>query len=430
MRRFAPRALVGLVPSLTVPGSTTGTRDGLRPGARADLRPGAGPDTRSGARPEAPRRGHVLLELTRSLNRAGTPDEVARALSDVARRGLGARTATVAVTRPGRRGGPTLATDTGTHTDVADATPGAGRAPLRTVLPLPVADGVVGALTLVWEHPRALDDDDRALLAAVAAAGATALQRALLAQRHHDDMAVLRDALLPDPHFDVAGVDVAVRDLAVGTTPVVGGDWYDCFPLPHGHVALVVGDVVGHGLHAARAMGALRHAAKALALVLPDPAQVVAAMNTLLRREPLEQMASMVFVDLDPATGTARVAVAGHLPPLLVRPGGATRYLEQAGGPLLGVVDAAAYPVACHHVPSDAALVLYTDGLVERRDAGLDDGLEALAAVAACHWVPGTTTAQLADALFTHRPTVDDVADDLSVLVARRATADGSAEGR
>lgn len=193
---------------------------------------------------------------------------------------------------------------------------------------------------------------------------AAALQRTLLLER------------LPT----VPGLAVAAR-YAPSEHDVVGGDWYDLVLLPSGHVAFVLGDVAGHGLAAAAITAQLRHALRAYLLRDEGPGAAMTALNELVGVLLPGEMATAVVAELDPATGSVQVANAGHLPPLLVDTSGGT-YLDEGRGPALGLLETGGYDVASVVLAGDDRLVLYSDGLVERRHEDLQDGLQKLRASA------------------------------------------------
>jgi anti-anti-sigma factor len=216
------------------------------------------------------------------------------------------------------------------------------------------------------------------VLAAVMAERASAVEglRSAL-RREHSIAETLQRSLLPDRLPDVPGLAFASRYRPGGARLDVGGDWYDVMTLPGGRIALTVGDVVGRGLTAAAAMGQLRTALRAYALEDSSPAAVVDRMSRLAGDVEAAQLATLVYAVLDPAACTLTFAVAGHLPPLLVRPGGAAEFLEEARSLPLGMMSTAR-PEAVVSLEPGSSLVLYTDGLVERRDRSIEDGLSAL----------------------------------------------------
>ena len=194
---------------------------------------------------------------------------------------------------------------------------------------------------------------------------AAALQRTLLLER------------LPE----VPGVALAARYLP-SSADVVGGDWYDLVLLPNGRVAVVLGDVAGHGLGAAAVTAQLRHALRAFLLSSPGPAAALARLNDLAAHLLPEELATVVVAELDPATGRLAVANAGHPPVLLLGPDGPV-LVDQDRGPALGMLPGVAYGAAELQLRGDDRLVLFSDGLVELRGPDLGERLAELVAVAA-----------------------------------------------
>ncbi|TFV63791.1 GAF domain-containing protein [Geodermatophilus sp. DF01-2] len=193
----------------------------------------------------------------------------------------------------------------------------------------------------------------------------------------------LQANLLPPAPPPVAGLAAAVRYLPASRGADVGGDFYDVVPLPGDQVALAVGDVVGHDVTAAAVMGQLRSVYRALLADRPPPSAVIDRLQAGWSLLSLQRMATALFATLDPGSGRLRVASAGHLAPLLVTRGGA-ELLDVRPSRMLGAPPAPGPAVEWAGVLSrGATLVLYTDGLVESRDADLDRGLTALLDVAA-----------------------------------------------
>jgi serine phosphatase RsbU (regulator of sigma subunit) len=221
-----------------------------------------------------------------------------------------------------------------------------------------------------------------------------AQQRALAEQREITDQ--LQQAILPVPAAvtELDGLRVGVRYLVAdsggsggpgdsdgtsGSGVEVGGDWYLAVPLPDGDITFAVGDVVGHGLAATPPMVALRHAAAAYAVAGHQPAEVLAALNTLLCRRSGWATATAVVARFRPETGELTWARAGHPPILVAGARGVTARYEPTGM-LLGVCPDARYEHASTRLDPGDVVLMYTDGLIEERGQGIDDGVRDLAA--------------------------------------------------
>lgn len=188
----------------------------------------------------------------------------------------------------------------------------------------------------------------------------------------------LQRTLLLEELPKVPGVALAARYLP-SAEDVVGGDWYDLVPLPGGKLAVVLGDVAGHGLGAAAVTAQLRHALRAHLLRAAGPAAALGMLNEVIGALLPGEMATVAVAELDPETGVVVVASAGHLPVLHAHAGGA-EYATGGRGPALGVLDAPSYAEARLSLRGNDRLLLFSDGLVERLPGGLGDGLEVLRA--------------------------------------------------
>ena len=228
----------------------------------------------------------------------------------------------------------------------------------------------------------------------------------------------LQRSMLPTGLSHPASVEVRHRYLPGSKLIEVGGDWYESIDLPGGRVALVVGDVAGHGVRAAVTMGRLRTAIKTLAMLELPPAETLQRLDDLMHElgvfEP--HFATCVYAVYDTVDGTCELASAGHLPPLLIRPDGSSEFLDVSPAPPLGI---GASPIVSRTLRIDdgSLLVMYTDGLVERRTEDIDTGLERLRTI----FGPGSP-AQTLDELC--REALADVyedhqRDDIALLVAR-----------
>jgi PAS domain S-box-containing protein len=201
-------------------------------------------------------------------------------------------------------------------------------------------------------------------------------------QREHTIAETLQRSLLPERLPRVEGMEIAARYLPASQGAAIGGDWYDALELLDGRVALVVGDVVGHGLRAAAVMGQLRNAFRAYAMAESSPAEVMTRVNRLVMSAEDEVMATVLLLVLDRENGELTFASAGHPPPLVLGPDGVS-FLEGGRAVPIGAVEPVLFREASAVLPEGAALLLYTDGLVERRDEPLERRLDALAAAAA-----------------------------------------------
>ncbi|MET0233538.1 MAG: SpoIIE family protein phosphatase [Kibdelosporangium sp.] len=183
----------------------------------------------------------------------------------------------------------------------------------------------------------------------------------------------------PDP-IDTFGMSIAVRYLPAESGALVGGDWYDAIILPSKKILLSVGDIAGHGIEAATGMVVLRNALRGLAATGAGPAQLLTWLNLVAHHLANNVMATAICGLYDPVSRVLRWARAGHLPPVLVRAGRAS-LLPLQNGTMLGVVAEAEYQENELDLVADDMLVLYTDGLIERRDGDLDDALDGLLAL-------------------------------------------------
>ncbi|MEU8826783.1 SpoIIE family protein phosphatase [Streptomyces sp. NPDC048636] len=243
------------------------------------------------------------------------------------------------------------------------------------VLPLPANGRTVGVCLIGWEEPHQFGPEERSLLTATAGLVGQALVRAHALDAEHELATMLQRSLLPRKLPVLPGGVAVTRYLPATMGLEVGGDWYDVIPLSDGHVALVIGDVQGHSAAAATIMGQMRTAIRAYAVEGHPPDVVVSHANRLLVGMETDLFATCSYVDLDMEEGEAWFVRAGHLQPLLRRPDGATEELTIEGGPPLGVVADAEYPMTAVGLSSGTLLVLLTDGLVESAQLDLEDGV-------------------------------------------------------
>ena len=234
-------------------------------------------------------------------------------------------------------------------------------------------------------------------------------------EREHRIAETLQRSLLPERLPPIEGVELAARYLPGAGGAAIGGDWYDVLERPDGRVALVVGDVVGHGLRAAASMGQLRNAFRAYGMVEASPAEVVARINRLVMSGVEQVMATVLYLVLDRETGEVAFSAAGHPPPLVIAPDG-PRFLDGGRSVPIGAADPAIFREATTVLPHGSTLLLYTDGLVERRDTPLEERLDELAAAA------GSGDDSLADLCERVLATVlgeGEPGDDVALLAVR-----------
>src|SRR6516164_3688838 len=236
--------------------------------------------------------------------------------------------------------------------------------------------------------------------------------------REHATALTLQRSMLPTGLSAPSSVEVRHRYLPGSKLVEVGGDWYESIRLPGGRVALVVGDVAGHGVRAAVTMGRLRTAIKTLIMLELPPAETLQRLDDLMHElgvfEP--HFATCVYAVYDTVDGTCEVASAGHLPPLLVHPDGSNELLDVPPAPPLGVGDGEVESRQ-FAVEDGSLFVLYTDGLVENKGQDISDGLARLRGI----FGPGSPTKPLEDLC---KATLDGVysdhqRDDIAVLIAR-----------
>jgi phosphoserine phosphatase RsbU/P len=250
---------------------------------------------------------------------------------------------------------------------------------IRSLLGVPLFAGgrVIGVLHVGSLSGRPFGADDAQLLQLAADRAAAAVQSMLSADDRLAAVALHR-SLLPSALPAVAGADMAARYVAGEGT--VGGDWYDVFILPGAELGIVIGDVAGSGIQAAVVMGRMRSALRAYVLETNDPAEALRRLDRKIQYFEPDAMATVLYAVYRPGSGDLIVSSAGHLPPVLAVPGQSPVLLEfQAGAPI-GVADDPPRTSSVTAVPPGALLCCYTDGLVERRDQALDQGISRLTA--------------------------------------------------
>jgi putative methionine-R-sulfoxide reductase with GAF domain len=284
-------------------------------------------------------------------------------------------------------------------------------------VPMIHAGQVIGVLYIGARTTRRFSSDDIELLQLVADRASLAT-RARLSRLDRAATVALQRSLLPARPPRVPGLDVAARYVP-GTEVGVGGDWYDLFALPSGHIGIVIGDVAGSGLRAAVVMGRIRSALRAYALETIDPADVLTRLDRKVQVFEPGAMATVIYAVLDPTRTTVTLSSAGHLQPIIARSHHRTQLVEiKPDLPLGAYRDAARHQI---RIPwtTGACLFLFTDGLVERRGQPITDSITTLVAAITCAPADTMCAAAMA-ALLNDRAATDDIA----VLAVRHIDAD------
>jgi serine phosphatase RsbU (regulator of sigma subunit)/anti-sigma regulatory factor (Ser/Thr protein kinase) len=299
---------------------------------------------------------------------------------------------------------------------------------VRSLISVPLrAGGVLLGLVNFYRSAAAerYENDDLSLAEELAARAAVCIDNARRYTREHTVAVALQHSLLPRGLPEQNALDVAYRYLPAQAG--VGGDWFDVIPLPGARVALVVGDVVGHGLHAAATMGRLRTAVHNFSALDLPPDELLGHLDELVARIDQDQApaagemaitgATCLYAIYDPVTRRCTLSRAGHMPPALIHPDGAVEFPDLPAGPPLGL-GGLPFETAEVLVPEGSQLVLYTDGLVEARDRDIDVGLRLLrSALERADQSPEHTCESVLGALLPAHPS-----DDIALLVARTRT--------
>ncbi|WP_405801339.1 SpoIIE family protein phosphatase [Streptomyces sp. NBC_01506] len=300
------------------------------------------------------------------------------------------------------------------------------------------ARGVILGLASFWRSTRseAFEGEDLSVAEEMVARAAVSVDNARRYAREHTMAVTLQRSLLPRGLPDQNAIDVAYRYLpaqaGLGGLGGVGGDWFDIIPLPGARVALVVGDVVGHGLHAAATMGRLRTAVHNFSTLDLPPDELLFHLDELVARIDLDEAvdgvdaavtgATCLYAIYDPVSGNCTMARAGHLQPVIIHDDGTAVFADVPGGPPLGL-GGLPFETLEVHLPENSRLAMYTDGLVEDRHQDIDVGLDLLRRTLAAQAdrTPEQACDAVLQALLPEHPR-----DDTALLVARTRVLDGA----
>ncbi|MFH9941919.1 SpoIIE family protein phosphatase [Streptomyces murinus] len=285
------------------------------------------------------------------------------------------------------------------------------------IVPLKARNVVLGFMVLMRRPDRPeFDDMDRTTGAELAARAGLVLDNARMYTYQENVADTLQDSMLPQVTPRMAGCDVATRYLPGTLLGRIGGDWFDTIKLPGSRTALVVGDVMGHGLNSAAMMGQLRTAVQTMATMETPPAQLLRNLDDLARRLGDNYLATCLYAVYDPIRGEVTLANAGHIPPVVVRAAdGSSELLDLPTGAPIGVGGVPFEAARIRVAPGDR-LVLCTDGLVEVRGSDIGEGLAALCESAA-H--PAASMDDACDTIIRALNTRGGRKDDVALLMAR-----------
>jgi serine phosphatase RsbU (regulator of sigma subunit) len=288
-------------------------------------------------------------------------------------------------------------------------------------LPLTASGRTIGSMVLAYDRPHPFAPEERAVLTSVAGLVAQAVERARLYDAQYQLAHSLQAALLPHALPPVPGLDLAARYLPTTHGVDIGGDFYDLIRLDATNAAVAIGDVQGHNVNAAALMGQVRTAVHATAGA--SPGEVLARTNRLLTDLDPGLFTSCLYIHLDLAHHHARLATAGHPPPLLRHPDGHTEVLDLPPGLVLGIDPTADYTTIEIPLPPGTVLALYTDGLVEAPGVDIEDAVAGLAEH--LERAPSESAEKLADNLVHYATQCAPRNDDIALLVINVQQAGG-----
>jgi PAS domain S-box-containing protein len=297
------------------------------------------------------------------------------------------------------------------------------------VVPLRARSRVLGALSFgLTETDRRYGEQDLSMAIDIGRRAGLAVDNAQLYGKEHEVAVALQRSMLPRVP-PVAGLEISAHYFAGSERADVGGDWYDVLPLPDGSVGVAVGDVMGHDLIAAAAMGQLRSVLRSYAWEGHRPSEVLERLDRLVQGLGMAQLATCVYGRLLPVEGGAllRYANAGHLPPVVQRRNGEVEVLDGGKSVLIGAPGGSSEggrPDGSAFIPRGSTLILYTDGLVEDRETDVDSGVARLCALVAGH-DPALGVSTLCDRLLDELLTGPRT-DDAAVIAVRISDSWGS----
>ncbi|MEX0169985.1 PP2C family protein-serine/threonine phosphatase [Streptomyces sp. LMG1-1-1.1] len=294
---------------------------------------------------------------------------------------MGGTVAAGAVTPPGATSAGGATAGAAAAADDAGATEATGTPGHSLSVPLAVHDEEpLGTVTATRAGPGAFSADEAALLRHVARLAARHLGHARRLAATEDTALHLQRALVAEPGSPHPNLEIAGGYLPAGARTLVGGDWFETVRLHFGRTLLVVGDVMGHGLAAAVDMNAYRTALREVAATDLPPHRVLRHLDSVVAEDEGRRPATCLLVRVDPARGSATFASAGHLPPVVFAADGSARLVDLPVGPPLGTGVGGYEPTTCSLTPAET-LLIFTDGLVERRGEDIDVSLARLAAL-------------------------------------------------
>lgn len=285
---------------------------------------------------------------------------------------------------------------------------------IRCIIGVPMHsdDRLLGAVMAGSNHPHQLGEREVRLLTLAAQRIGVGISNASDYSREHRIADTLQRSLLPQEVPEVPGMRLAVRYLPGGPGAMVGGDWYDAIPLPHDRIGIALGDVSGKGVRAASLMGQIRSALYSYALIDQGPSVVIENLDRMIQSIGAELFATVVYLDFDPATHEARLANAGHPPPLIRAPDGTSTFVDGDPSPPIGVSAKPEHPEIHLTTEPGSLIVLYSDGLIEDPNSDIERGLKELRR--AVETAPADDVEDACDhilsVIFSEREPADDVA--------------------